>query len=116
MVAYHRSLDDMGAASSRYRTLELAFHPASIPHVFDRFFRVDEARSRDDGGAGARIIQLSNRFVPCMALKSEVESRVEAGSCFRVTFPLPRRSVVATVMDAPRSPQFVRSIGSREPG
>ena len=25
---------------------------SAIPHVFDRFFRVDEARSREDGGAG----------------------------------------------------------------
>ncbi len=59
---------------------------AALPHVFDRFYRVDEARSRDEGGAG---IGLSIVKSICLAhgAEIEVESSVGRGSCFRVRFP-----------------------------
>jgi heavy metal sensor kinase len=74
----------------------------SIPHVFDRFYRVDEARSREDGGAGLGL-SIVKSICSAHGAEIEVESRVEAGSCFRVTFPLARRSMVATANDAPRT-------------
>jgi heavy metal sensor kinase len=60
---------------------------AAIPHVFDRFFRVDVARSRDLGGAG---IGLSIVKVICAAHDGhiEVESEEGRGSRFRVRLPL----------------------------
>ncbi len=60
---------------------------AAIPHVFDRFFRVDAARSRDLGGAG---IGLSIVKVICAAHDGQVEVESEAGrgSRFRVRLPL----------------------------
>ena len=59
----------------------------AIPHVFDRFFRVDPARSRDHGGAG---IGLSIVKVICAAHDGhvEVESEEGRGSRFRVRLPL----------------------------
>jgi heavy metal sensor kinase len=101
--------DDMGSVLEVSDT-GIGIPPASIPHVFDRFFRVDEARSREDGGAGLGL-SIVKSICSVHGAEIEVESRVEAGSCFRVTFPLPRRSVVATVVDAPRSPQFSASSG-----
>ena len=64
---------------------------AAIPHVFDRFYRVDEARSRDDGGAG---LGLSIVKSICSAHGAEiyVDSRVSVGSRFRIWFP--RRSII----------------------
>lgn len=58
----------------------------ALPRVFDRFFRVDEARSREDGGAG---LGLSIVRAICAGHGAEitVESRVGHGSCFRVHFP-----------------------------
>ncbi len=58
----------------------------ALPRVFDRFFRVDEARSREDGGAG---LGLSIVRAICLGHGAEitVESRVGHGSCFRVHFP-----------------------------
>jgi heavy metal sensor kinase len=59
---------------------------AALPRVFDRFFRVDEARSREDGGAG---LGLSIVRAICVGHGAEiaVESRLGHGSCFRVHFP-----------------------------
>ncbi len=83
---------------------------SAIPHVFDRFYRVDEARSREDGGAGLGLAIVKSI---CLAhgAEIEVESRPEYGSCFRVTFP--RRSRVPAP-GAPEVPQTPIVIGSRE--
>jgi heavy metal sensor kinase len=61
--------------------------PEAVPRVFDRFFRVDAARSREVGGAG---IGLSIVKAICTAHNGrvEVESAVDRGSCFRVRLPL----------------------------
>ncbi len=62
--------------------------PASaLPLVFDRFYRVDQARSRDEGGAG---IGLSIVKSICLVHGAtiEVTSEVGHGSCFRISFPL----------------------------
>jgi heavy metal sensor kinase len=62
--------------------------PAALTRVFDRFYRVDEARSRDDGGAG---LGLSIAQSICLAhgAQIEVHSEVGHGSCFRLRFPRP---------------------------
>lgn len=67
---------------------------AALPRVFDRFFRVDDARSRDGGGTG---LGLSIVRAICLAHGApiEVESRVGHGSCFRVHFPRPQLSIAA---------------------
>jgi signal transduction histidine kinase len=67
----------------------------ALPRVFDRFFRVDAARSREDGGAG---LGLSIVRAICVGHGAEitVESRAGHGSRFRVHFP--RHNVpVATI-------------------
>jgi len=74
--------------------------PSAIPHVFDRFFRVDEARSREDGGAGLGL-SIVKSICSVHGAEIEVESRVEYGSCFRVTFP--RRAGAGASAGAPRT-------------
>jgi heavy metal sensor kinase len=101
--------DDMGSVLEVSDT-GVGIPSAAIPHVFDRFFRVDAARSRDDGGAGLGL-SIVKSICSVHGAEIEVESRVEAGSCFRVTFPLPRRSIVAIAMDVPRTPNFSASSG-----
>jgi heavy metal sensor kinase len=58
----------------------------ALPLVFDRFFRVDQARSRELGGAG---IGLSIVKAICLAHNGRVtvESAEARGSCFRVHLP-----------------------------
>jgi heavy metal sensor kinase len=58
----------------------------SLPHVFDRFYRVDAARSRDEGGAG---LGLSIVRSICNAHGAEIDvgSTPGRGTRFRVRFP-----------------------------
>jgi heavy metal sensor kinase len=59
---------------------------ASLPHVFDRFYRADEARSRDDGGAGLGL-SIVKSICSLHGAEIVVSSRLGEGSCFRVRFP-----------------------------
>lgn len=60
----------------------------ALPRVFERFYRVDKARSRAMGGTG-----LGLAIVKHVALKHggkvEAESEVDVGSLFRITLPSP---------------------------
>jgi signal transduction histidine kinase len=64
----------------------------AIPQVFDRFFRVDEARSREDGGAGLGL-SIVRSICSAHGAEIDVTSQVGAGSCFRIKFP--RRAIAA---------------------
>jgi signal transduction histidine kinase len=61
--------------------------PEALPRVFERFFRVDPARSREQGGAG---LGLSIVKSICVAHQGRVEatSTPGHGSRFRVELPL----------------------------
>ncbi len=59
----------------------------ALSHVFERFYRVDKARSRQSGGSGlglaiVRSIVLRNRG------NIEVDSVVDQGTTFKVSFPI----------------------------
>jgi heavy metal sensor kinase len=73
---------------------------ASLPLVFDRFYRADEARSRDDGGAGLGL-SIVKSICAMHGADIEVSSQLGEGSCFRVRFP--RRRVPLPVRPANNS-------------
>lgn len=58
-----------------------------IPHLFDRFYRIDKARARDVGGAGLGLA-IAKSVVDAHNGKITVVSQVGKGSTFTIWLPL----------------------------
>jgi len=61
--------------------------PDALPHIFERFYRVDQARSADSESAGLGLAIVKSI---CIAHGAEVEAQsiIGNGSCFRIKVPL----------------------------
>ncbi|MDD9303567.1 MAG: PAS domain-containing protein [Desulfobacter sp.] len=57
-----------------------------LPKLFNRFYRVDKGRSRDQGGSGLGLA-IVKHIVQYHQGRIEVESLKEKGSCFTITLP-----------------------------
>lgn len=66
----------------------LGISEEDLPHLFDRFYRVDKARSRESGGAGLGL-SIAYEIAQLHKGKLEVKSRVGEGTTFKVVFPDP---------------------------
>jgi heavy metal sensor kinase len=85
-----RTASDDGGSVLEISDTGIGIPEASLPNVFDRFFRVDAARSREDGGAGLGL-SIVKSICTAHGAEIEVQSRPRCGSRFRVRFP--RRSI-----------------------
>jgi heavy metal sensor kinase len=59
----------------------------ALPHMFKRFFRVDDSRSREQGGAGLGL-SIVKSICAAQGAEVNVTSTPGGGSCFRVRHPL----------------------------
>ncbi len=57
-----------------------------LSRVFERFYRVDKARSREAGGTGLGLA-IVRQIVSAHQGKIEVESSPDVGSTFRIFLP-----------------------------
>ncbi len=63
--------------------------PDSIPRLFERFYRVDKGRAREEGGTGLGLA-IVKHVAQTHGGQVEVESHAGQGSTFRVRLPLGR--------------------------
>ncbi|MFZ1399272.1 MAG: ATP-binding protein, partial [Candidatus Promineifilaceae bacterium] len=62
--------------------------PESLPYIFERFYRVDQSRSRTSGGTGIGLT-ISRHLVWAMGGElTAVSGGPDQGSCFTFTLPL----------------------------
>ena len=61
--------------------------PEALGQVFERFYRADEARNRDSGGAGLGLA-IAQKLVDEHGGSIAAESAPGEGSTFTVTLPL----------------------------
>lgn len=59
----------------------------ALPHVFERFFRVEGSRTRERGGAGLGL-SIVKSICTAHGARLDVQSSPHQGSCFRIRLPL----------------------------
>ncbi len=92
-----RTEQQPGLAVLEVRDTGVGIPPEALPHVFERFFRADAARARDDAEGGAGLgLSIVRSICAAHGADIDVESAPGAGSCFRLKFPRPPSLAAAT--------------------
>ena len=76
-----------GAAHVEVRDTGIGISPKDLPHIFERFYRADEARSRETGGSGLGLA-IAQWVVELHRGTIHVESALGEGSLFCISLPL----------------------------
>jgi signal transduction histidine kinase len=66
------------------RDTGIGIAPEHLPHLFERFYRVDSSRTRTGGSGTGLGLAMVEWIVRCHSGSVEVKSQVGQGSCFKV--------------------------------
>lgn len=92
-ITIHVSSTLNGQARFEISDTGIGIPKEALGHVFDRFYRVDKARSRDVGGAGLGLAIVKS-IVNAHSGKTGVESVYGEGSSFWIELPAAELNVV----------------------
>ena len=82
----------MGAAARRLKLVQVPgagldrIDRAALPHIFDRFYRVDQARTREEGGSGLGL-SIVKQIIEAHGGRVSVQSEVGAGTVLTLIVP-----------------------------
>jgi signal transduction histidine kinase len=82
-----RAMRQQNFAIVSVRDTGIGIAAADLPHVFDRFWRADKARSHRQGGTGLGL-SIAQTIARSYGGEITVSSQVGVGSCFQVRLPL----------------------------
>jgi two-component system phosphate regulon sensor histidine kinase PhoR len=77
-----------GAALLEVEDTGIGIPSEALPRIFERFYRVDKGRAREEGGTGLGLA-IVKHVAQAHGGQIDVVSRVGEGSTFRVRLPLP---------------------------
>lgn len=66
--------------------------PEDVPHIFERFHRVEKSRSREHGGTGLGLA-IVKRLIELQGGDIEVIGKEGIGTTFTINFPIPDREM-----------------------
>jgi signal transduction histidine kinase len=89
---------EQGRAGIAVRDTGIGIDPAIMPHIFERFFRGDSARSGEGTGLGLAI---AKSLLEAMRGEIRVVSRPGEGSIFTVLLPVEPASAEGEAQAAP---------------
>jgi two-component system phosphate regulon sensor histidine kinase PhoR len=81
--------DELGAIEFSVRDFGQGIASEHLGRIFERFYRVDKARSRESGGTGLGL-SIARHMVESQGGTIRAESELNAGSSFLVTLPKAR--------------------------
>jgi two-component system, OmpR family, phosphate regulon sensor histidine kinase PhoR len=82
-----RLIEDAGRAVVEVEDTGIGIPSRDLPRIFERFYRVDRARSRETGGTGLGL-SIARHVAERHGGRIEAESELGRGSTFRVTLPV----------------------------
>ena len=91
-IAVVLDASDDGTAVTEIRDTGVGISSSELPHIFERFYRADESRSRESGGTGLGL-SIAKWIAEAHQGEILVASKVGEGSVFRVRIPLSDENV-----------------------